>query len=87
MLDTDARPRNFTTTDRWAALPQGLVPAPWMTPVTGWQVIDGRALPTGGNAIWQLPDGPFHYAHIDIPADGIDDNVAPGAAGLHVKTP
>lgn len=40
MLDTDGRPHNFSTTDRWAALPGGLVRAPWMTPVTGWQIID-----------------------------------------------
>ena len=51
-LDNHGRPRNFTTTDRWAALPQGLVRAPWRTPVTGWQAIDGRVLPTGGNAVW-----------------------------------
>ncbi len=85
MLDIDGRPRNFSTTDRWAALPEGLVRAQWMTPVTGWQEIDGRPLPTGGNAVWQLPDGPFHYAHIDIPADGIDYNIAPSGAGFKRK--
>jgi hypothetical protein len=86
MLDADGRPSSFSTTDRWAALPEGLVQAPWVTPVTGWQVIDGQSLPTGGNAVWQLPDRSFHYAHIDIPVDGIDYNIAPGAASFTRKT-
>ena len=85
VLDTDGRPRSFSTTDRWAALPGGLVRAQWMTPVTGWQECDERPLPTGGNAVWQLPDGPFHYAHIDITADGIDYNIAPSDAGFKQK--
>lgn len=77
LLDADARPRSCSTTDRWAALPDGLVRAQWVTPVSGWQVVDGRALPTGGDAIWQLPDFPFHYAHIDVPANGINYNTPP----------
>lgn len=81
-LDAHGRPRSFSTTDRWAALPEGLAQAQWITPVSGWQVIDGRALPTGGDAVWQLPDSPFHYAHIDIPADAIDYDIAPGDAAL-----
>jgi hypothetical protein len=85
-LDADGRPRRFSTTDRWAALPEGLVRAQWLTPVIGWQVADGRPVPTGGDAIWQLPDRPFHYAHIDIPTDGIDYNITPGDAGLQAKT-
>ncbi len=80
-LDAEGRPRNFSTTDRWAALPEGLVRAQWITPVVGWQVTAGRPLPTAGNAVWQLPDRPFHYAHIDVPAGGIDYNIAPDDAG------
>jgi hypothetical protein len=48
-------------------------------------VIDGRPLPTGGNAVWQLSGGPFHYAHIDIPANGIDYNIAPSDASFQRK--
>lgn len=87
VLDANGRPRNFSTTDRWAALPAGLVQAQWTTPATGWQVVDGRPLPTGGDAVWHLPDGPFHYAHIDVPADGVTYNIPPGDAGLPVSLP
>ncbi|MGH3767647.1 MAG: DUF6544 family protein [Pseudonocardiaceae bacterium] len=50
MLDADGRPRRFSTTDRWAALPECLVRAQWLTPVIGWQAVDGRPVPTGGDA-------------------------------------
>lgn len=87
VLDADGRPRNFCTTNRWAALPEGLARARWTTPIIGWQIVDRRPLPTSGNAVWHLPDRPFHYAHIDIPPDAIDYNIAPGDAGLPAEAP
>src|SRR4051794_31294572 len=73
-LDDDGRPRDFRTTDRWADLPGGPARAPWATPVAGRTVVDGRPRPTGGAAVWHLPDGEFRYGemtlrslHLDVP--------------------
>lgn len=61
-VDSSGRLLDFSSTDRWAALPSGLTCARWTTPIDGWaQRSDGRWLPTGGAAIWHLPDGDFEY--------------------------
>jgi len=46
-LDDDWRPVNFSTTDRYADLPGGLVRAEWTTPIHGWQPDGDRFLFTG----------------------------------------
>ena len=38
-----------------------MVRAEWRTPVRGWELIHGRALPGQVEAVWQLPDGPLPY--------------------------
>jgi hypothetical protein len=78
LLDGDGAPRDFSTEDRWAALPAGLVRTRWTTPVTGWQAVDGRRLPTAGAAVWHLPDSEFRYAEIDFRPRALTFNVAPG---------
>lgn len=60
-VDERGAPSNFSTRDRYADLPGGLVRAEWTTPIEGWRVVDGRPLPEQGRAIWHLPDGPFTY--------------------------
>jgi hypothetical protein len=75
-VDDDGRPRDFRTTDRWADLPGGPVRAPWTTPVAGWTVVDGRPRPTGGAAVWHLPDGEFRYGEMMLQSLTLD--VRPG---------
>ena len=76
-LDEDGRPANFSTTDRYADLPSGLVRAEWTTPIDGWQPDDGRFLFTRGSAIWQLPEGPLNYLDFRMTAGGVRYNLAP----------
>ena len=38
----------------------------WTTPVKEYREIDGRKIPTFGEAIWHTPNGPFVYANFDI---------------------
>jgi len=61
-LDEQGAPRDFSTRDRYAALPGGPVRAEWTTPISGWTRTAGRAVPTRGSAVWHLPDGDFTYA-------------------------
>ena len=61
-LDEQGAPRDFSTDDRYAALPGGPVRAEWTTPIAGWTRTAGRAVPTRGSAVWHLPDGDFTYA-------------------------
>jgi hypothetical protein len=76
-LDDAGRPVNFSTTDRYADLPGGLVRAEWTTPVDGWRPDGDRLVFTRGSAVWQLPDGPLGYVDFRMPAGGVRFNVAP----------
>jgi hypothetical protein len=58
-LNERGAPVDFSTTDRFAALPGGLQRAEWRTPVSGWTNIDGRSWPGSVAAVWHLPDGEF----------------------------
>jgi hypothetical protein len=60
-LDPRGAPVDFVTSDRWAALPGGPVRAPWRTPVSRWDPIDGLPFPGPASAAWDLADGPFPY--------------------------
>ncbi|MGW4113000.1 DUF6544 family protein [Actinosynnema sp. NPDC004786] len=87
VVDDRGAPREFTTDDRWADLPEGLVKTRWSTPVDGWCLVDGRMRPRRGTAVWHLPDGPFAYAQFDYvnadithgsePPDGRNDIAPP----------
>ena len=76
-LDDDGRPVNFSTTDRYADLPGGLVRAEWTTPIDGWQPDGDRFIFTRGSAIWQLPEGPLNYVDFRMSAGGVRYNLAP----------
>lgn len=71
--------QHVSTTDRYAALPAGLVRTRWSTPIQGWTVVDGRPRPTSGRAVWHLPEGPFPYAEFDFAGGEIVHNVPPTA--------
>lgn len=76
-LDDDWRPVNFSTTDRYADLPGGLVRAEWTTPIHGWQPDGDRFLFTRGSAVWQLPQGPMSYLDFSICPGDVRYNLAP----------
>jgi hypothetical protein len=75
-LDETAAPCDFSTTDRFASLPTGMLRARWTTPVEGWRVVDGRRLPQRVSVIWHLPDGPFTYG--ELQSRDVVYNVSPG---------
>jgi hypothetical protein len=79
-VDEQGRMVDFSTTDRWAALPGGMTRAPWTTPIDGWSNHGGRWLPTGGHAIWHLDTGEFEYGHGRFVQESTEFNVLPGAA-------
>ena len=78
-LDEDGAPVDFSTEDRYAALPGGLVRTRWSTPGGGWRPVGGRPLPARGQAIWHLPDGPFCYADLAFGPGDLTWNLPPGA--------
>jgi hypothetical protein len=59
ILDERRAPVDFRTTDRFVQDPSDRrrrwQRCEWRTPVDGWQLVDGRPIPTSGRAIWQLP--------------------------------
>lgn len=73
VVDAEGAVQNFLTDDRWLVA-KTLVRATWSTPISGWRSEDGRRFPAAGEATWLLPDGPFTYAKIDMPAGSIDLN-------------
>jgi hypothetical protein len=81
VLDERGAPVNFSTEDRWADLPGGLVRTRWSTPVRGWTQVNGRWQATSGAAIWHLPEGPFCYAIFRFPAGAVSYNVPPAELG------
>jgi len=78
-LDDLGAPVDFSTEDRYAALPGGLVRARWSTPGSGWRLVNGRPLPARGQVIWHLPDGPFTYADLAFGPGDLTYNLAPAA--------
>ena len=76
-VDELGRVRDFSTADRYCALPSGLVRARWTTPVEGWTMAGGRPVPLGGPAIWDLPDGPYEYARGRVDPGSVEWNVPP----------
>jgi hypothetical protein len=77
----DGAPKDFSTTDRFCydpVNPKQLMRARWTTPVAGWQLIEGRPLPSGAQAVWQLSQGPFAYAEFRPMPGTLAFNVPPG---------
>ena len=61
LVDERGAPRDFSTTDRYASLPEGLVRAKWTTPIERWDEARPRPVPGPARATWHLADGPFTY--------------------------
>jgi len=80
-LDDQGAPRDFSTTDRFAALPGGLVRAEWRTPVERWEIVDGRPLPGPFSAVWHLPEGPLPYIKGRLVPGSVTFNQAPHLRG------
>jgi hypothetical protein len=70
-VDEQGRMVDFSTTDRWAALPGGMTRAHWTTPIDGWS--------NHGDAIWHLDTGEFEYGHGRFVQESIEFNMPPGA--------
>lgn len=98
-VDENGAPKDFSTMDRFcynADAPKQLIRARWTTPIDGWEIVDGRPLPTSGRAVWHLPRGPFAYADFRLMRESLAFNgtglVSPTQAvrpnqrrlGLHV---
>ncbi|MGA7987045.1 MAG: DUF6544 family protein [Candidatus Dormiibacterota bacterium] len=77
VIDDLGAPRDFSSDDRFATLPDGLARTRWSTPIEGWHRVNGHPLPTAASAVWHLPDGPFPYAEFDLRDDAVVRNVAP----------
>jgi hypothetical protein len=78
-IDDTGAPFDFSTTDRFAALPSGLVRAEWRTPVQNWQSIDGRVVPGLVSALWRLPGGDLPYIKGGFVPDSLALNISPGS--------
>jgi Family of unknown function (DUF6544) len=76
-LDERGAPRDFSTTDRYADLPSGLVRAEWTTPVSRWGLVHGRPFPGPASAIWHTPDGPLPYVEGRFVPGSVAYNIAP----------
>jgi len=76
-LGDDSRPVSFSTIDRYADLPGGLVRAEWTTPIEGWQPDGDRFVFTRGSAVWNLPEGPLTYLDFSVTPGSVRYNVAP----------
>ena len=79
-LDEQGRMVDFSTTDRWAALPGGLTHARWTTPIDGWSAHGDRWLSTGGHANWHLDTGEFEYRRGRFIPESVEFNVPPRVA-------
>jgi hypothetical protein len=76
-IDDTGAPFDFSTTDRFADLPSGLVRAEWRTPVQNWHSIDGRVVPGQLSAVWRLADGDLPYIKGGFVPDSLTLNISP----------
>ena len=76
-VDERGAPTDFSTTDRFADLPGGLVRAKWTTPTPVWLSGSGRPVPGPVSAVWHLADGPLPYIEGRVIPESISYNVPP----------
>ena len=81
-IDDRGAPVNFETTDRFcedSSDPKKLMRARWSTPMEAFHDVDGRQVPTRGQAVWRLAQGDFTYADFELVSEGLAYNIRPGA--------
>lgn len=61
--------------DRYATLPEGLVLAPWRTPISGWTTVNGRPIPGQAEVTYDLAGGPYCYIKGRFAPDSLAHNV------------
>ena len=57
---------DFVSDDRPDSSSGAFIPRRWNTPISGYQEIDDRRLPTRGSAVYAYPDGPFTYGAFEF---------------------
>lgn len=73
VFDDQDRIVNFISDDRYlVAPPKAPVRRRFSTPATAHHMIDGRLVPGHGDAIWQLPEGPFVYGQFNLTSIAYD---------------
>lgn len=78
-VDSRGAPSDFRTTDRFYAPAGGAAPVRtmWSTPMRGWRLLEGRMLPTSGEAVWIRPEGNLPYGEFEIRAGDVRFNEPP----------
>jgi hypothetical protein len=77
--DNSGAPSDFSSVDRYAALPSGLLRAEWHTPVQSWQRIRGRSMPGHVQAVWHFPEGPQPYIKGNFLPESVQFNIGPAS--------
>jgi hypothetical protein len=68
---------DFTSDDRPQLVDGTYRPYRWSTPMEGYQLIDGRRLPTLGSAVYAYPEGPFTYGRFRLRSVAYDVEAPP----------
>jgi hypothetical protein len=80
-IDEQGAPIDFETTDRFcedAVDRKKLVRTRWTTPMQAYRMVDGRQLPTRGQAVWHPSEGSFPYVEFELDPGKLAFNVRPG---------
>jgi hypothetical protein len=82
LVDERGAPTDFSTTDRFYQPPEDpshrWLRTRWTTPIDGWEMAEDRPVPTRGQAVWHLPEGPFAYVDFVIQPGSFAYDVEPG---------
>ncbi len=64
---------DFVTEERYRSVGKEHLRTKWSTPLWNYREVNGFRIPTGGSAIWHLPEGEFEYIKIKIDEVLYDD--------------
>ena len=64
---------NFVTGERYRSVGKEQLRTQWSTPLRNHREVNGFRIPTGGPAIWHLPEGEFEYIQIKLDEILYDD--------------
>jgi hypothetical protein len=70
---------DFTSDDRPQLVDGTYRPYRWSTPIEGYQLLDGRRLPTRGSAVYAYPEGPFTYGKFRLRSVAYDVEAPPAS--------